>query len=1008
MDRVDSLLKRTVLWSLFLLLSVIPLAAAISFNTSSVVSTPWNIDIIDTIRTPEKVTFVLRGEGLNEKTRSFLTPLQPHEQRGDQILKTWGSVRDVEISGPFAFFTNGERGIHVAEIHESSPPEIIASLKTPGKAWDIAVKNGYCLVADVAGLRIIDAHNLTSPSLLASIESSGEALGITVEGDLAILSDGTAGIKLIDISKPEKPVILSALALPGCSFDAWISDSLAYVACGSEGISIVDISHPKSPRIVNQIQTSSSAKFIEGLDDFVVYEGTGANLCLVRASEISTTPGTLLPLPSSPFSARIDEGLLYVTHKTGVSIFGLDDPGSPVPLRNLTIAGYNFSCNRYGETLLVANGHDGLRTIPLTSPSLLDSNDLQKLSFPPLKTLYSNDLLFVGGTNKLEIYDWPKGSPPELTGALKPTFEGRSLSINEGRILIGDNEGNLYLHDITNPSNLAEKVSLGMSAPIKRALLRGNRALIVSKGVLYLVTFEDKGTPMVRQLSVNLNEVSSLNFDEERICLTTSKGKLLAGVLSKDNELSSPSILNISAEITDSAMTETTIYLALSNGELIVVDSSDIEQLKIIGRYPLAKRIQNLFLDGNYLVVDEARNLFHLVDVHDPQYPRKIGEYKGYPLATAGGSMVIYKPYKTLLILSTENPNIIRNTMIIPPNRPIRVCLEKSSLCYIDSCGNVSCTDVENSLPPKKINGNSSPRNVKDILIRGRLCYLAEEGTGIKILDISEPQHPRVLGETQTPGSSTGLALDGAMLYVADGTKGIAIVDVKDPENPHIVKSIETEGDAHDIALKNGIAYIANGHKGTSILDLSDLLTPRLLDHIEFPWPVSSFTSADVVEISGERLYVLHKNNEFQIFDLSDPRSPLPLSHLNIPGSLQDIQISGEMVFIADSQEGIVALDVRDPSHPRIIERIPTIGGIFSIALGDGELFGTNFSPALERIPLPLEPLTTSRSKKGNLSVTFPLTETGGEYRLTVFNQNGLHRFSHILPNLNPSNSRNN
>ena len=63
----------------------------------------------------------------------------------------------VVISGNHAYVADGEGGLQIIDISDSSSPFIVGSVDTPGLAWDVFIFGNYAFVADgEGGLQIIE------------------------------------------------------------------------------------------------------------------------------------------------------------------------------------------------------------------------------------------------------------------------------------------------------------------------------------------------------------------------------------------------------------------------------------------------------------------------------------------------------------------------------------------------------------------------------------------------------------------------------------------------------------------------------------------------------------------------------------------------------------------------------------------------------------------------------------------------------------------------------------
>ena len=75
-------------------------------------------------------------------------------------------------------------------------------------------------------------------------------------------------------------------------------------------------------------------------------------------------------------------------------------------------------------------------------------------------------------------------------------------------------------------------------------------------------------------------------------------------------------------------------------------------------------------------------------------------------------------------------------------------------------------------------------------------------GPRLVILDVSDPAHPAVVGRTGVlPGAVSGVAVAGDYAYVADQDSGLRIVDISNPATPSETGFCDTPGSAYGVAV---------------------------------------------------------------------------------------------------------------------------------------------------------------------------------------------------------------
>ena len=68
--------------------------------------------------------------------------------------------------------------------------------------------------------------------------------------------------------------------------------------------------------------------------------------------------------------------------------------------------------------------------------------------------------------------------------------------------------------------------------------------------------------------------------------------------------------------------------------------------------------------------------------------------------------------------------------------------------------------------------------------VAGSYAYLADGGSGLAIIDISDPANPGTPVYRNTTDDAQGVTVAGSYAYIADFTSGLAIIDISDPASP--------------------------------------------------------------------------------------------------------------------------------------------------------------------------------------------------------------------------------
>jgi hypothetical protein len=122
------------------------------------------------------------------------------------------------------------------------------------------------------------------------------------------------------------------------------------------------------------------------------------------------------------------------------------------------------------------------------------------------------------------------------------------------------------------------------------------------------------------------------------------------------------------------------------------------------------------------------------------------------------------------------------------------------------------------------------PGNSRQILVDGSTVYVASQGTGISVLDASDPSALAELGSLDVGNGSTHIALSGSLLYAAH-SKGVTVIDVSDGTQPTAVGEY-TRDRANELTLLDDHLFVFGDDTATvtvpfvSVVNVADPSAP--------------------------------------------------------------------------------------------------------------------------------------------------------------------------------------
>jgi hypothetical protein len=148
--------------------------------------------------------------------------------------------------------------------------------------------------------------------------------------------------------------------------------------------------------------------------------------------------------------------------------------------------------------------------------------------------------------------------------------------------------------------------------------------------------------------------------------------------------------------------------------------------------------------------------------------------------------------------------------------------------------------------------------------VRKNVCFvaLALMAAGIAQAD---SLNVRTIGSFDTPDIAYGLAVVGNYAYVADCASGLRIIDVSNPQSPFEAGFYDTADYARGVAVSGNYAYVAYGYSGLRVVDVSTHSNPVEVGACGMP------DYAWGVVLSGNHAYVAAEVAGLQVVDISNP-----------------------------------------------------------------------------------------------------------------------------------------
>jgi len=261
-----------------------------------------------------------------------------------------------------------------------------------------------------------------------------------------------------------------------------------------------------------------------------------------------------------------------------------------------------------------------------------------------------------------------------------------------------------------------------------------------------------------------------------------------------------------------------------------------------------------------------------------------------------------------------------------------------------DEASGVVVVDVTNPAIPLFNGSYDTPGLARAVMLAGDQLFVADDAAGVQILNVHFNGSPTLTGTFNTAGTAFDVTVQGYVAYVADGTNGLVMLDVTNLNNPLLLGTYDTPGVATGVEVRGSVAYVADGASGLQLINVSNPAAPTLLGTF------NTAGSAQSVDVSGKYAYVADRLNGLVILNVSNPASPTLVGTYDTPGDAFNVTVSGTEAFVGDQGSGLQVVNVQNPASPTLIETFDTAGNAGGVAVANRLAFVADGAPGLRVI----------------------------------------------------------
>ena len=309
------------------------------------------------------------------------------------------------------------------------------------------------------------------------------------------------------------------------------------------------------------------------------------------------------------------------------------------------------------------------------------------------------------------------------------------------------------------------------------------------------------------------------------------------------------------------------------------------------GELPLGA---DLYLAGDRALMGDYRGIVHFVDISDPADMRKVAEVR-----TPGPALDI-KIAGDLAVVGVQEIGADFGLLIL---------------------------DISDPANPVELSRLEEPGwgGVHNLFIHGDRLYLAHmPSPGLSIVDISDPAAPVVSGSWQHEGGFSNWVHDifirDNVAVVSDFGSGLILLDLTDPDAPALLAELPFPEEGIHSAWAEGDYVYCNQEFGgwerrLHVVDIADPGQPRAIHSFGIrPPPQGDILGPHNPWVRDGLLYWAFYDAGLRVFDLQDPARPVEVAYHTYPGFAWSAQPHDDgLVYVADGTVGLQAYRLTTP-----------------------------------------------------------------------------------------------
>ena len=371
----------------------------------------------------------------------------------------------------------------------------------------------------------------------------------------------------------------------------------------------------------------------------------------------------------------------------------------------------------------------------------------------------------------------------------------------------------------------------------------------------------------------------------------------------------------LATPVADIDVADTLVY-SISADTFRVFDFADPANPHLVGA--CADSGYALDFDGGYAYLRDRWGMY-ILDVRDPTNPHRVASWgtdiagvkvRGNHCYVAQGSM----GSGNLYVLNVSNP-------ASPWQEGVLSSITGEDISLVDTLlftPEFDIVNITDSSRPQAVGHLDMPQDRHAVWADGRLAraYVAANWAGLQVVDLLDPTHPLLDTWLLPMGDVVDISVrNGLACVAAQSGSGLTLLDVSDPTNMRELVNLDTAGGGpgcNAVISVESLAYLGWWGIGRPLVRVVNLAPPESAD---FVGAAECFNPIEAMALRDSLVFCAEEY-KFEVFNVANPRQPVWMGRCDLSTWRGGLTVQDSLVYVAPN---IQIINVARPDQPTLV-----------------------------------------------------------------------------------------